>query len=84
MNFERAIFYQKSINTLFLEFFEKWVSSEDVAKKFLLDLDGFDFLLNRLFCSKDKPLDQKEEEKKEEDLPFEELVAQSDILNMVR
>lgn len=37
------------MNTLFLNFFKQWVQTDAVAKKFLTELNGFDFLLDRLF-----------------------------------
>lgn len=60
---------------MFLAFFKQWVQTDTVAKKFLLELNGFDFLLDRLFSKKDN----KEEESKgigfdedEEEYDFEE------------
>ena len=37
---------------MFLTFFKSWVHSDFVAKKFLTELNGFDFLLDRLFSKK--------------------------------
>ena len=45
---------------MFLSLFKSWVQSDSVAKKFLTELNGFDFLLDRLFS---KPLTLKEETK---------------------
>jgi len=38
---------------LFFQFFEHWISKDTIAKKFLNELNGFDFLLNRLFAKKE-------------------------------
>lgn len=59
INFERAVQIQRSVNTLFLSLFKSWVQSDSVAKKFLTELNGFDFLLDRLF-SKPQALHQEE------------------------
>ena len=53
INFERAVQIQRTVNCLFLSLFKSWVQSDSVAKKFLTELNGFDFLLDRLFS---KPL----------------------------
>jgi hypothetical protein len=34
---------------LFLKLFNNWVKTDSVAKRFLTELNGFDFLLDRLF-----------------------------------
>ena len=53
INFERAIQIQKTVNTLFISFFKQWVQTDAVAKKFLTELNGFDFLLDRLFSKEE-------------------------------
>ncbi len=37
------------MNSLFLSLFKAWVKADSVAQKFLTELNGFDFLLDRLF-----------------------------------
>ena len=49
INSSRALDIQKTVNSLFLTFFNCWVKTDTVAKKFLTELNGFDFLLDRLF-----------------------------------
>jgi hypothetical protein len=49
INSSRALDIQKTVNSLFLTFFNSWVKTDTVAKKFLTELNGFDFLLDRLF-----------------------------------
>ena len=49
INYSRALDIQKTVNSLFLTFFNSWVKTDTVAKKFLTELNGFDFLLDRLF-----------------------------------
>jgi hypothetical protein len=57
INYDRALQIQKTVNTLFLNFFNTWVKTDAIAKKFLTELNGFDFLLDRLFAktSDEKP-----------------------------
>jgi hypothetical protein len=54
INQERAISIQNNVNTTFLALFKQWVQSDIVAKKFLTELNGFDFLLDRLFTKKEE------------------------------
>ena len=49
MNAERAVVIQKTVNALFLSLFKAWMQSDKIAKLFLNELNGFDFLLDRLF-----------------------------------
>lgn len=49
INFERALAIQRNVNILFLLFFKQWVQTDAVATRFLTELNGFDFLLDRLF-----------------------------------
>ena len=42
---ERSISIQKTANGLFKTFFTAWISNDETAKHFLLDMKGFDFLL---------------------------------------
>ena len=53
LNQERAVQIQKVVNALFLSMFKAWVQTDRVAKKFLTELNGFDFLLDRLFAKND-------------------------------
>jgi len=43
---------------LFLLFFKQWVQTDTVAKKFLTELNGFDFLLDRLFSKAENNAEQ--------------------------
>ena len=54
INLERSVQIQKNVNVLFLNLFKSWVQSDTIAKKFLMELNGFDFLLNRLFTQKEE------------------------------
>jgi hypothetical protein len=47
------------VNALFITFFNYWVKTDTVAKRFLTELNGFDFLLDRLFSKVEE--DDKEE-----------------------
>lgn len=68
INYERALAIQKTVNTLFLNFFNAWVKTDTIAKKFLTELNGFDFLLDRLFAKSEDIPKVIEEEKKEQPL----------------
>jgi hypothetical protein len=54
------------VNTLFLNFFNAWVKTDTIAKKFLTELNGFDFLLDRLFAKSENSPQINEEEKKDQ------------------
>ena len=52
---ERAINLQKTANVIFKTFFTAWISNDETAWHFLLNMKGFDFLLKRLFTLDDNP-----------------------------
>eukprot|EP00347_Sterkiella_histriomuscorum_P007708 403347869 len=51
INQNRSLQIQKNVNELFLQYFKSWIQSDEVAKRFLTELNGFDFLLDRLFSN---------------------------------
>jgi hypothetical protein len=76
INYERALQIQRTVNSLFLAFFNAWVKTDTIAKKFLTELNGFDFLLDRLFAKADDSvespvnLEMKETKKDEKPIDF--------------
>jgi hypothetical protein len=42
---ERSINLQKNCNSIFKTFFTSWISNDETAQHFLLNMKGFDFLL---------------------------------------
>lgn len=80
VNNKWAVQVQENVNTLFLSYFKSWVNQEAVAKEFLTELNGFDFLLDRLFSkqesSKDETMD--DDESLDEDGKSEEEEAEDE------
>lgn len=85
LNCERGVSYQKAANTVLLSLFEAWVLDDSIAKKFLTDMDGFDFMLNRLFVQGQSPYKtaskSKSRKKREQDSSDE---ADSDFQSRIR